>query len=335
MKKLIFIVAILLCSIPTIQAAEIEFKKDLSWTEVKKLSQKLKKPVMIDMYTSWCGYCKKMDKTTFRDSSVAAYANKNFIPYKVDAEKGEGPSIARTYGVRGYPTIVYVDYNGQTLGVKPGYKSVPVFIQEMKLMKSDSKSGKLNRKKGEEHHEEPLNLESYIMLKKDFQYAILKDIEYNKAAKIKKYEAKALEYGGSANYFDYGELKHQAKKEFGEAIIARLNIKFYKGLNKQDKYVEAMRSFVINKENDKLEVHFYVLELIKLELIDQNTLIAINRICLDEKTYQNYDTKAIIHLLRDEKNDAKDAANKAKSIAKEKHLGTETSDWILEQIKKK
>uniref|UniRef100_A0A3Q2YUK7 Spermatogenesis-associated protein 20-like TRX domain-containing protein n=1 Tax=Hippocampus comes TaxID=109280 RepID=A0A3Q2YUK7_HIPCM len=48
------------------------------------------KKVFIDIYTDWCGWCKKMDKDTFQNPEVAAYMNENFLMVKMDAE-GKDP----------------------------------------------------------------------------------------------------------------------------------------------------------------------------------------------------------------------------------------------------
>lgn len=61
----------------TIEQAEVEMKKSPE------------KPLFIDFYTDWCGWCKKMDMSTFIEPEVIAYLNKNYIPVKFDAESKE------------------------------------------------------------------------------------------------------------------------------------------------------------------------------------------------------------------------------------------------------
>lgn len=58
----------------------------LSLSEADSLYKIQPKPMFIDVYTDWCGWCKRMDATTFQDQSVASYLNANFYPVKLDAE---------------------------------------------------------------------------------------------------------------------------------------------------------------------------------------------------------------------------------------------------------
>ena len=58
----------------------------LSLQEADSLSKINPKPMFIDVYTDWCGWCKRMDATTFQDQNIANYLNANFYPVKLDAE---------------------------------------------------------------------------------------------------------------------------------------------------------------------------------------------------------------------------------------------------------
>ncbi|MFN8295902.1 MAG: DUF255 domain-containing protein [Chitinophagales bacterium] len=59
----------------------------LSWEEMVKLNEKNPKKIFIDFYTSWCGWCKVMDKNTFEDEVVAELMMKDFYCVKFDAER--------------------------------------------------------------------------------------------------------------------------------------------------------------------------------------------------------------------------------------------------------
>lgn len=103
--------------------------------------------LVIDVYTDWCGWCKRMDATTFSDPEVVEIMNEHFYPVKLDAEGKEDIVIGdRTFkfvdnGRRGYheiavvvtrgrlsyPTISYVDAQGKVLEAAPGYKTADQF----------------------------------------------------------------------------------------------------------------------------------------------------------------------------------------------------------------
>ena len=58
-----------------------------TWEEAYELNQTAPKKVFIDLYTDWCGWCKKMDKETFTDPAVVKFINENFYAVKFDAEQ--------------------------------------------------------------------------------------------------------------------------------------------------------------------------------------------------------------------------------------------------------
>lgn len=78
-----------------------------------------KRLLIVDVYTDWCGWCKKLDREVFADGRVGAAA-KDLIAVKVNAEKG-GEEIARRYRVRGYPTILFLDGEGNVVERVDGY----------------------------------------------------------------------------------------------------------------------------------------------------------------------------------------------------------------------
>ncbi len=120
----------------TLAPAEISW---LSYDVGMARAKKEGKHVLIDFYTTWCGYCKKMDRSTFRDKAVVGFISKSMVAVKVNAESNkpimhEGKRLTerelsrRVYGVRGYPTYWFVSPKGEKLFYIPGYRSGPDFL---------------------------------------------------------------------------------------------------------------------------------------------------------------------------------------------------------------
>jgi len=90
------------------------------------------KLIMIDFYTGWCEWCKKLDSDTYPAPAVVKQAD-SFVPIKLDAEKDpDGIRLAKKFGVTGYPTILFVDSNENLAYKIVGYEPAPDFAASMK-----------------------------------------------------------------------------------------------------------------------------------------------------------------------------------------------------------
>jgi thioredoxin-related protein len=97
-----------------------------------------KKTILVDVYTDWCGWCKKMDANTYTDPKVKEYLKKNFTIIKLNAEgtapimyKGQKMSpaeFAQGMGVTGYPATLFMKSNGDGITLLPGYAEAPQFL---------------------------------------------------------------------------------------------------------------------------------------------------------------------------------------------------------------
>jgi thiol:disulfide interchange protein len=95
--------------------------------EVLKKAKREKKAVFLDFYTTWCMPCRMMDESVFKDEELVDYLNQNVICMKVNAEKGNGPNLKILFGVNAYPTMIFVDTNGNELDRHEGGMSTADF----------------------------------------------------------------------------------------------------------------------------------------------------------------------------------------------------------------
>jgi len=109
-------------------------EKKLPWLAFDAATEKAKKEnkhLIVDVYTTWCGWCKVMDRQTYGNKEVAEYLTENFVLAKVNGEssaelhyKGEAMSektFARKVGVTGFPTTYFLKPDADIIGGAPGY----------------------------------------------------------------------------------------------------------------------------------------------------------------------------------------------------------------------
>lgn len=118
-----------LCCLPTLLAAQINFQTTKSWKEVLAEAKTQRKLIFVDVYTDWCGPCKMLDRDVFSDKVVGRQFNSSFINYKANAERS-GSAIAAQYGVRAYPTGLFINGDGQLIHTFVGYRPATYFMQE-------------------------------------------------------------------------------------------------------------------------------------------------------------------------------------------------------------
>jgi thioredoxin-related protein len=115
---------------------------EIKWMSFEQAVEKNKtepKKMFIDVYTGWCGWCKRMDATTFKDSAVVSYMNKYFHAVKLDAEtkdtihfqghnfifraenRANDIAISLLNKRMSYPTTVYLNEKVEILSPLPGY----------------------------------------------------------------------------------------------------------------------------------------------------------------------------------------------------------------------
>lgn len=100
-----------------------------TWNETLAAAKKQKKLIFVDAYAVWCGPCKYMSNNVFPDAKVGEFFNKNFVSYKFDMEKGEGPQFSSKYKITAYPTLLFINADGEVVYRTMGARDVNGFIK--------------------------------------------------------------------------------------------------------------------------------------------------------------------------------------------------------------
>lgn len=114
----------------------------IEWNDAYKLAKKKDKILLVDAYTDWCGWCKKMDSDTYSKTEIIQLINKSFVPVKFN------PELQRMYEVNGaemsgtellsllsggsrvgYPTTFFLDLEKNKVQMVSGYKDQDAFKQ--------------------------------------------------------------------------------------------------------------------------------------------------------------------------------------------------------------
>lgn len=132
MKRYILVLFLITGSVGRLCAQGIEFNHG-NWTEIKAQAKKENKLIFLDFYTVWCAPCKKMAMEVFPLAAAGAFFNKHFINVKVDAEKGDGITLAKTYRPSGYPTLIFTDADGKQLYRTTGAGTAEELIKHGKI----------------------------------------------------------------------------------------------------------------------------------------------------------------------------------------------------------
>jgi len=159
--KQILVVAFCLISLSAFSQDATEVKEGINWMtweEAYNANKKQPKKIFIDIYTDWCGWCKKMDKSTFMDAEVIKTINDHFYAVKFNAEQkneiefngakfkltsqGRNGTHQLAYalldGRMGYPAFVTLDEQFHRIVKSPGFKKPKELIRELKYVHTES-----------------------------------------------------------------------------------------------------------------------------------------------------------------------------------------------------
>jgi thioredoxin-related protein len=139
LRTLLFAAALALAPMvlgaPGAHASDVQWAR---WDQGLKTAAASNKPVLVDVYTDWCGWCRRMDKDVYGRDDVRNYLSRHFVTVKIDAEspnaatyaakKYTESSLAARFRVTGYPTTIFLKPNGDHLVNVPGYVPADRFL---------------------------------------------------------------------------------------------------------------------------------------------------------------------------------------------------------------
>ncbi|RZP16871.1 MAG: thioredoxin family protein [Flavobacteriales bacterium] len=157
MKQTLLVALFIVLVSPLYAQDEIRW---MSMNEALAAQKKVPKKIIMDVYTSWCGPCKLLDKNTFGNKDVIKFVNNNYYPVKFNAEgtesityqdftytnpnyqegrKGRNSQhlLANALKISGYPTIVFFKENGDLIQPIVGYKTPEQIEIFLKMIAND------------------------------------------------------------------------------------------------------------------------------------------------------------------------------------------------------
>lgn len=125
-------------------------QEEIQWITIEEAfakNQKEPRKILVDVYTDWCGWCKVMDRETYKNEAVIDYINKKYYAVKLNAEQREAIilggqkfefiaegqkgihqiALALTNNQPSFPTTVFLDDKFQMIQPLPGYMKAKEF----------------------------------------------------------------------------------------------------------------------------------------------------------------------------------------------------------------
>lgn len=126
---------LVMCAASAAFAAEVRWQ---GWDAGLAAAKGGKRYVLVDVYTDWCGWCKRMDREVYARDDIRDYLERHFITVKLNAESNESMTfqgetrtargIASGYRVTGYPTTIFLTPEGEHLANVPNYIPADRFL---------------------------------------------------------------------------------------------------------------------------------------------------------------------------------------------------------------
>jgi thioredoxin-related protein len=163
MNRLILVFSLIVFSLTLGVAGDKDSLNWLSFDQAKTEAAKSNKKILVDVYTDWCKWCKKMDADTYADPKVMKYLKEKFVVAKLNAEsddkvtydgkKQTSAEFARLVGVEGFPTLLFFEPNGKVITSLSSYLDPSQMIHVAKFI-GESKYEKMSFEEFEKNYKD-------------------------------------------------------------------------------------------------------------------------------------------------------------------------------------
>jgi len=129
---------------PALGAGEVGW---LNWDQGTPEAAITGRPILVDVYTDWCGWCRRIDRDVYAREDVSDYLSRHFVTVRLNAESLDTAryadrtwterGLAQRFRVRSYPTTLFLRPGGEHLVSVPGYVPADRFLLMLRYVGED------------------------------------------------------------------------------------------------------------------------------------------------------------------------------------------------------
>ncbi len=156
---------ILMLLFPFVMNAQVNFVEVTTLQEMEAVQKKASDQqlmLFVDVYATWCGPCKMMDRDVYTDPAVAEYMNANFISVRMDGETDYGRVYAAAQELEGYPSMFIFSMNGEPISKVVGFTPAEQLVSTLKATVDGYKEIRIYQAKYQRGTLEEVEFAAYI-----------------------------------------------------------------------------------------------------------------------------------------------------------------------------